>query len=351
MTVPVTADMVNLAARLHARRSRVFEGSRLDPLYGLTTIADLSGAVRPGGAVTDAVDLQRQMVHDLAVEMAGFLRLTGGPSASLLSWMLARFQLENLRTLLRGHLARTPFEVQRRHLVPLPRDLELDAGALAAAESLPAFIALVPRGRLRESLDEALATYGDRREPFFFEASLDRGYFEELIRRLGPLREDDRSAVRPLCIQEVDAFHLQIAVRGRFQRGLEAELLLPLHVAGSAVSLSRFREMLRAGDPAAAAALAVGRAIDALPPAGADGGGGADIAQLDALSWNRFLRLARRAFRQGHMSLGCIAGYVGIRRVEIANLITVSEAIRIGVRGEPVRARMLPRPPAGGAHV
>ena len=85
MTVPVTADMVNLAARLHARRSRVMEGSRLDPLCGLATIADLTGAVRPGGPVRDAVDLQRQMVRDLAVEIAGFLRLAGGPAASLIA--------------------------------------------------------------------------------------------------------------------------------------------------------------------------------------------------------------------------------------------------------------------------
>ena len=61
------------------------------------------------------------------------------------------------------------------------------------------------------------------------------------------------------------------------------------------------------------------------------------------LAWKRFLRLANRAFRRSHMDLGAVVGYAGIRRVEVANLISLSEAIRTGMAAEVIRARLIPR--------
>ena len=68
-----------------------------------------------------------------------------------------------------------------------------------------------------------------------------------------------------------------------------------------------------------------------------------DMAGFEALAWNRFLRLANRAFRHGHISLGAVVGYTGIRRVEVANLITLSEGLRLGLPAERIRGRLVPR--------
>jgi vacuolar-type H+-ATPase subunit C/Vma6 len=43
------------------------------------------------------------------------------------------------------------------------------------------------------------------------------------------------------------------------------------------------------------------------------------------------------------MGLGAVFGYVGIRRVEVANLITLSEGIATAKASETLRARLLPR--------
>jgi vacuolar-type H+-ATPase subunit C/Vma6 len=338
-------DAVNLAARVHARRSRIHEGAQLDRLCGLSAIPDLADAVLSGVPVADAVDFQRRLVQHLADEIAGCLRFLDGPAAEWVAWQLARFQVENLKTILRGHMARSPMANQRRHLVDLPEHLALDTEGLISAASLPEFLRRIPGGIACEALAAALAVYGDRGDPLFYEASLDRAYFLEAIRRTDRLPDDDRDAIRPLTAQETDAFHLQVVARGRFQRGLDADRLLPLHVQGSLVSFQRFSDMLHAADLSAVAVLAVGRAIDAFPPADAD------ASTLDAMAGNRCLRLARRALRRGHMALGALAGYVALRRVEAANLITISEGIRIGVSGDPIRARMAPRALPGSAHV
>ena len=63
------------------------------------------------------------------------------------------------------------------------------------------------------------------------------------------------------------------------------------------------------------------------------------------------MRLANRAFRRSHMGMGAVVGYTGIRRVEVANLITLSEGIRAGMAAETIRARLLPRAGMEAANV
>ena len=175
-----------------------------------------------------------------------------------------------------------------------------------------------------------------------------------MLARAGALSGEDKEDVRPLILQEAAIFHLLLVVRGRFLYGLSPELLLPMHVTGGGIPRETFAAMLADPDLPTAAARAVGRAIDALPKtAQASGAGSAtlDPAALEALAWSRFRRLANRAFRRGHMTLGAVAGYVGLRRVEVANLITLSEAIRTGVPSESIRARMIPRHELEAAHV
>ena len=42
------------------------------------------------------------------------------------------------------------------------------------------------------------------------------------------------------------------------------------------------------------------------------------------------------------MGVAAVVGYVGLRRVEVANLIMLSEGIRLGVTPEVLRGRLIP---------
>ena len=42
------------------------------------------------------------------------------------------------------------------------------------------------------------------------------------------------------------------------------------------------------------------------------------------------------------MNVAAVAGFLGIRRVEVANLITLSEGLRLGMDGRELRARLIP---------
>ncbi len=352
MTRPQVNDLDYLAARVHGRRSRVAEGARLEALCRVRQLAALSEAVCPGVEIHSAAELQRRLVEDLVRELSSMLTHLEGPGAALLAWILVRFQVENMKVLARGFVNRTPVEVLREHLATLPHDFALNAPALATAQSLDGFVEWLPLGPPRQSLRALASLYHDQSRPFFLEAALDQGYLQELLTRAGQLSGEDKDLIQPMALQEVDAFHLMLVVRGRFNYGLAPASLLPLHVRWSGIPSERFSAMLAAPDLPTAAGLAVGRAIDVLPAelGTSETAAAVDAATLEALCWKRFLRLAQRAVRRSHMGLGSIFGYVGIRRVEVANLITLSEGIRTGAAEEAIRKRLVPRAGLEAAH-
>jgi len=139
-------------------------------------------------------------------------------------------------------------------------------------------------------------------------------------------------------------FHLMLVARGKFHYAMTQAMLQPFHVEGARIQRSLFGAMLNDPDVYTAASRARERLFDAEPfERGADGSNVADASALEGLAWNRFVRLANLAFRRSHMGLGAIVGYAGLRRVEVANLITISEGIRGGMAAETIRGRLIPR--------
>ena len=57
------------------------------------------------------------------------------------------------------------------------------------------------------------------------------------------------------------------------------------------------------------------------------------------------------AFTVMGLGLNFVVGYAGLRRVEVANLITLSEGIRTGVAADAIRPRLMPRTDLESAHV
>lgn len=333
-----------LATRLHARRSRMAEAERLDALCQVRTLPELSRAVRLDTDYQAVAEFQRRLVQDLARELAGCVRHVGGAGGEVFAWILARFQLENMKTLLRGLVNQTAPEILQEHLVTLPEGLALDVKGLATAKSLEEFVALLPPGTPRQRLREAVATQRDPPQPFYLEAALDCGYFQELLAKIGRLSGEDQAVVRPLALQEANLFQFMLAVRGRFHFDLPGDSLLTLHLPG--VFDDWFKTLLAAPDLPAAAKASVGIVFDELP-AEPD----ASEVALEALAWKRFQRLANGTFRRDHMGLGAVVGYAGLRRVETANLITLSEGIRTGMTAEAIRARLVPRKALEAAYV
>jgi V/A-type H+-transporting ATPase subunit C len=337
-------EMNFLAAMLHGRRSRLAEDGRLDELSLIRNVHELGRILYPDETISTASALQRRMVADLLNELG---RLAGGTDQdrrALLPWMRVRFQIENLKVLARGRTTRTALESLLPYMVPLSRDLALDAQQLLAAESTGAFFARIPNPVLCKRILAIDETCRTQPGTFHLEAVLDHAFLGELAFRAQGIAGEDRESILAAIRQEVDLFHLMLVVRGKLGYGLKPETLLGLHVRGGGLAREGFAALLAVADLEAVAQMATGRVIDVRP-------GSADAAELETLAWNRLLRLANKAFRQGHMGMGAVVGYTILRRVELANLITLCEGIRIGTAPAALRARLIPRAVAEATHV
>jgi vacuolar-type H+-ATPase subunit C/Vma6 len=317
------------------------EGPRLDELCRLRNLPDLGRAIFPGAAISNASDFQKWLVQDLIQEISGCLKCLDANAGLLVEWLRTQFQLENLKVLLRGFLNQTPLETLLPRLIDLPAELELDATALIASRSLEELIARLPAEGPHDWLRTVVRGRAEPPSAFILEAALDAGYFRELLTRMERLPGNEREIIRPMIIQEVNIFQFMLATRGKFHLGFSAEILLPLRVTGG----DWYNSLLSAPDISAAASSAVGLIIDRLPVISrADGEGTAiDLSTIEALSSKHYLRLANGVFRRSHMGIGAVVGYFGVRRMEIANLVTLSEGIRLGLNERQLRARMMPQ--------
>lgn len=140
MARAMTNDLDCLAARLHGRCSRLAEGDRLDALCRLRDLSELGGAICPSAEFRGAADFQRRVVQDFALELGGMLKHLGAGGGDLLAWMQVRFQVENLKVLVRGFASHTPREELLEHMVLLPSERAPDTTAMAAAGSWEAFV-------------------------------------------------------------------------------------------------------------------------------------------------------------------------------------------------------------------
>lgn len=338
-------DIDYLVARLHARRSTMAEAERLDSLCRIRNLPEFFRTIYPDSEIKEIVDFQRLAVQKLIGEVSGLRAYITGPGAVLLERILVRFQAENLKVLLRACLSKAPAEAIEGHLVSLPAEFALNTPSLSVAESLADFVRSMPKGLLQGNMERALIIYADNPRPFFMEAALDRGYLLGLVAGTEGLPQEERQIVGPMVYQEADIFHLMLVARGKFYYNLTPGLLRPLHVEGTRIPGRLFTLMLSSPDLSTSIGLVAERVLDAMPlhQGPKDPSMTMDAVEVEALAWKRFLHLANLAFRRSHMGLGAVMGYAGLRRIEVANLITMSEGIRRNMTPEAIRERLIPR--------
>lgn len=332
-------------ALAHGRRCRMAEGATLVSLCNLRSVSELARSVLGGEGIESAVEFQRLTERVLKEEMVRLARQASRAEKNYLEWFSVQFQVEEVKLLIRALLT----EVPMASLGPWLGRVKSRGGSVRIegrlAEQIEVVCGLLPRGVLRRALERTHERCGDESRPFYYEAGLDQAYLKEALVRVGALAGGDRDLLEPLVRQEADAFHLRLVVRGKLGYGLEAAALAPFYVAGAGLSRSRWKAMLSESDLRRAAHYAVGKAVDALPSEAVGSSATSEDLEasvLDRLVLERHRRLANRAFRCSHMGFAAFAAYMHLRRLEVTNLARVSEGIRLSVREEVLRRRLVP---------
>ncbi len=348
-------------ARLRAMKSRLLGRPAYDELLSTANLDELIAAlvrtpyqpdietalVRYAGArcIAEAVRL------NVARECRQIKSFFKGEPLQLIGALLERWDVFNLKTILRGHARGIPTDQIVESVVPAG---ELDAAALSALAAQPtirATVDLLVTWRLpyARPLVAAMPAYVERGDLADLELALDRDRFEATLARL-PVDDPDAALVREMLAAEIDTTNImtllrltrvpdrEAALRAHYATPDPAPLLLP----GGGLSAEQMSHLRQAGTVSDMARLLIGTPYGILVE-----------GQLEAYHQSGDLGLIQRAlerwlilkgvsmFGRDPLSIAVAIGYLSAKQAEMANLRLIAYGKALGLERGAIGREMI----------
>ena len=331
----ISGDFDFIHAKVHGLRSRVYELDRLDALCHLRTVEQLWHRLYPDREAGTHRELQRRLLADHIETLRGVREHLPAQFEPLFSWLMRRFQVENIKVLLRAWKAGAALDEVAPFLAPLPDDLALSVKAMLKARHVADLLLAVPERRLRQAAEDAVRHFLETEQTFFLEAALDRAYYLGLLEEQAGLRGVHASHTEPLVHLEVAVYNVLTLFRLKLSYGLPFEEARGFFVPGAppAFRLERlydypeFDDMVR---------LVPREMLPREPAPALD-----TVADLERALWQRLLQVANRQFYRSTGDVGAVVAFATIKRVELANVIRVVEGVRYGLDAAAIRAGLI----------
>jgi V/A-type H+/Na+-transporting ATPase subunit C len=327
------ANLDFIAAKVHGMRGHLYEDDSLRRLCDAPSVEDLTEQLAPGEPVGDTIGLQRVLTTQHLASLYRLHPLLDGWMADLYLWLLRRYQVENLKVIVRGWAAKLDERAVSRYMIGVPDKLALPLTGLMKASSMEALLDVIPVASFREGALLGLGNYENTQQLFFIEAGLDKAYFGELKRIVGQAPGPLGTAAERLVNFELDVYNAMLTIRTVFNYELSfnaiRHLLAPFgrHVTGKVL------DQIRAASGSEEAEEMIPAAL--LHP-GAEG-------DAETAMWRRLYDIANHQFYASGMEFGAVIAFYYIKRVELSNLIKISEGIRYGQRADAIRNTLIGR--------
>ena len=230
------ADQAYLRTRLAILSSKLLGKERLteltrlpvDELSALTGFNDVKGDTKNARLAT----FERLLMQTWLDELSALLRPLEGPSRKLLTQWASRYELLNIKALVRGKIGQLPTEEIEHSLFRLPGFLSLNHDALLHADTVPDLLRLLQKTRYQRIATQALRRYEEHPDPFLLDATLDQQFYSELIGRAQQLTTTDRAEILELIGRIVDRHNLVWSLRYRYNYGLQSSEVVYLAIDG-----------------------------------------------------------------------------------------------------------------------
>lgn len=191
---------------------------------GLTRLAGLT----PGN---DLHSLEQSIIGLLLEETKVLLRPLGGAERAFLLYWTERFEVTNLKTLLRGKMTGERPAALLNRLTPMGAFSRLDVQELAHAEDVTELLRRLETGHYAGIARQARQAFEESHDPFLLDAALDRGYYEGLSHRAQELEKGEARDLRRLMAPLIDRINLVWMLRYRFNYKLPPAQVYYLLVA------------------------------------------------------------------------------------------------------------------------
>lgn len=168
------------------------------------------------------LSLEARIIAQLLDETWILVRPLKGMQRQFLIYWTERFEVSNLKTLLRAKMVgERPAAIASR-LVDMGPFGRLDTDMLSHAEDVTELFRRLEASPYADIVRHARRAFEESHDPFILEATLDRAYYEGLIRRARQLEPESSTELHRLMADMIDRINLVWMMRYRFNYGLPA---------------------------------------------------------------------------------------------------------------------------------
>jgi V/A-type H+-transporting ATPase subunit C len=306
--------------------------ARLSRLLDAATWSHLLEAGTPPGPahVQSAVTL----LGEVAEAGRALVRFLPRGAGELVAWYNRRFEIENLKTVLRAvHYGLDPSRA-RASLIPLRAtgwrwDLLLECGSIAAV------IDQIRESPYARPLENAMERYAQERRLFYLEIALDLFYFQKLVRLIESQSGADAADARRFLGRSIALQNLLWAYRYRIYGRMTPEEIInfTLHRAFTA-GLETVRRVAL-GSPLEVEAARLGFQIT---PGLSEVEG---LTEIEVLAERERFRYAAAAIRRPLFQLRGALAYLWLLEAEVRDLTMIAEGKLAGLSSAEISRRLV----------
>lgn len=271
---------------------------------------------------------------DIASEANSLARYVPRRSREIVNWYSRRFEIENLKTVLRAVHYRLDAWRARTSLIPL-HSSRISWDRLLEAPSIAAVTEHLRNTPFAGPLDNAMERYRHEDRLFHLEIALDLFYFQKLVRMIESQSGKDAIEARRFLGRWIEMQNLLWAYRYRIYGRMTPEQIInyTLHQAFSA-GLDTVRR-IALGSPVTEEAARLGFPISPETPELEA------LTKLEVLAQRELYRSASAATRRPLFHLGGVLAYLWLLEAQVRDLTLIMEGKQTGVSGPEIAHRMI----------
>ncbi|HYP68149.1 MAG TPA: V-type ATPase subunit [Thiobacillaceae bacterium] len=297
------------------------------------------GFLAPGYGTADTLSLEAQITIKLLDEARILLRALHGAERQFLLYWIERFEVSNIKTLIRAKLVQEKATAITPRLVNLGPFARLDLASLVHAEDVDELLRRLEAGPYALIARNARLAFEQSRDPFMLDATLDRTYYESLAQQARALEKEVGKPLQDLMAGLIDRINLVWLLRFRFNYNLPpAQVYYLLPGRGYRLTDAVLQELV--------ALPSLDAVLQALPPALKKSAGAArDIPEV-FMRLEQAARLTARKIlgSQAHVLARCFA-YLILRERDLRRARAVSRGYYLGLSTDSMQAALGPAEP------
>lgn len=183
---------------------------QLEKQFGLSGISDRG--LSPANLNRS---IERGLINQLMNELTILLRPLNGPARETLIHWSRKFELYNLKALIRGKLNNLPYDLIRESLHILPSLISLPHEELLRTENVPELLRRLENTPYEAIARQARQVYEEKNESFSLDATIDLRYYTGLLKHAQGCDPADRSPLLKLIGSLIDRQNLPWLLRYR----------------------------------------------------------------------------------------------------------------------------------------